>query len=196
MARPLSSPSSSSKTDFEQAARDAYNAVMRRVLLLNGSREPLNFISEERALLLVMKERVEVLDVWSDEPFMSAQGMHVVPALIALRRYINKRWRAPRFRRRALFNRDGWLCQYCRLALTNSTAEVDHVIPRSRGGRNTWTNCVTSCRKCNKMKRDRTPDEAEMRLSCTPRDPHPLHFMEASSRALWHPSWDPYIPRS
>lgn len=166
---------------------------MRRVLLLNGSREPLSFISEESAIVLVLKGRVEVLSDWDDAPIRSAHSSWPVPALIALKRYINKRWRPPRFRSRALFNRDGWTCQYCGEPVLPRTAEVEHVLPASRGGKTSWTNCVTACRRCNGRKRNMTPDEAGMRLLAEPREPHPLHFLDASSRSIWHPSWNDYI---
>jgi 5-methylcytosine-specific restriction endonuclease McrA len=165
------------------------------VLLLNGSREPLSFISEESAIVLVLKGRVEILSEWADAPIRSAHASWSVPAVIALKRYITKRWHAPRFRRRALFNRDGWTCQYCGDAVLPRTAEVEHVLPASRGGRTTWKNCVTACRKCNKRKRDKTPAEAEMPLLAEPREPHPLHFLDAASRSVWHDSWNDYTGR-
>lgn len=166
---------------------------MRRVLLLNGSREPLSFISEECAIILVLKDKVEVLSSWEGAKITSARSSWPVPALIVLKRYINKRWRPPRFRRRTLFNRDGWTCQYCGEAVLPKTAEVEHVMPTSRSGKTSWTNCVTACRKCNKRKRDKTPDEADMPLLNEPLEPHLFHFLDASSRSIWHPSWNDYM---
>jgi len=167
---------------------------MRRVLLLNGSREPLDFISLEHAMFLLVKGRIEVLDTWSDAVFSSASQTWQAPALAALRRYVRRPRRPPRFRRRALFNRDGWTCQYCGDPVLPKTAEVEHIMPESRGGRRTWTNCVTACRSCNKKKRNRTPEEADMRLLTVPREPHPLHLLDQESRSYWHPSWDGYLP--
>lgn len=173
---------------------------MRRVLLLNGSREPLNFISEEDAIYLMCKGRVEVVCSWADEIIRSAHTSWPAPAIVALKRYIRKQWRAPRFRRRALFNRDGWTCQYCGAAVlpksagASQGAEVEHILPASRGGKTTWNNCVTACRSCNKKKRNRTPEEAEMHLLTVPKEPHPLHFMDQASRSMWHPSWNDYLP--
>ena len=166
---------------------------MRRVLLLNGSREPISFISEENAIVLAMKDRVEVLSHWADAPFRSAHSTWPVPAVVALKRYVHKRSKAPRFRRRVLFNRDGWVCQYCGDAVLPRTAEVEHVLPISRGGRTTWSNCVTACRRCNKKKRNMTPAEAEMPLVVEPREPHPVHFLSSNSRVFWHASWNDYI---
>lgn len=168
---------------------------MRRVLLLNGSREPMDFITLEHAMFLLVKDRVEVLDEWPDVVFRSASQAWSAPAVVTLKRYVRRPKRPARFRRRALFNRDGWTCQYCGQPVLPKTAEVEHILPESRGGRATWTNCVTACRSCNKKKRNMTPEEADMRLLTVPREPHPLHFLDQDSRLHWHPSWDGYLPR-
>ena len=167
---------------------------MRRTLLLNGSREPMDFISLEHAMFLLVKDRVEVLDVWDDVVFQTVSRSWPAPAVVVLKRYVRRTWKSPRFRRRALFNRDGWTCQYCETPVLPRSAEVEHITPVSKGGKTSWTNCVTACRKCNKTKRNRTPEEADMRLLTVPREPHPLHFLDQASRAFWHPSWDAYLP--
>ena len=91
--------------------------------------------------------------------------------------------------RRAVFARDGHRCQYC-----NRTAEnIDHVVPRSRGGPHAWDNVVASCRSCNARKEDRLPAEAGLRLHRPPRAPHSSLWLVATAGSL-DPAWEPYLP--
>lgn len=78
-----------------------------------------------------------------------------------------------KFNRRELFKRDAGTCQYCEKILTNETATVDHILPRSRGGDTSWENCVICCTACNSKKGNRTPNEANMRLIKIPKMPSP-----------------------
>jgi 5-methylcytosine-specific restriction endonuclease McrA len=75
------------------------------------------------------------------------------------------------FSRRNLFYRDNFRCQYCGVRTSTDNLSIDHVIPRSRGGLSTWTNCVLACHDCNVRKGNRTPHEASMRLSRSPAQP-------------------------
>ncbi|HWG85509.1 MAG TPA: HNH endonuclease, partial [Deinococcales bacterium] len=133
------------------------------VLVLNASYEPLHVCSIKRAVTLLMDEAAERVE---DAPaFLRSPSTNFpVPSVIRLRRYVR---RPPRyhvaFNRRNVFRRDGHTCQYC--GRSGGDLTLDHVLPRSRGGRNTWENIVTACRECNSRKRDRTPEEARMHLT-------------------------------
>ncbi len=83
---------------------------------------------------------------------------------------------SPGFTRSAIFERDNYCCQYCSEELTNSQLTVDHIVPRCRNGKNSWTNCVTCCKHCNNWKGDRTPEEADMQLIKQPTRPGPVLF--------------------
>jgi len=170
----------------------------------------LNFIADWRAVLLHLKDRAEIVidfntgerSVWHDESFTSPgetigaplKSMNV-PATMRLRRYIPKKWRTPHFEKRVLFNRDCWCCQYCGKKLGWSTIEVEHVLPRSRGGTTSWMNCVSACHACNKKKDNMTPNEAGMRLLKKPTEPLPMHFWDVERSNCWHPTWDTFIVR-
>ena len=181
---------------------------MARALLLNADWTPLHFISDWRAVRLLMpdvsgKIRAEIVHdfqtgepaLW-DEAFTSASQSIQVPATLRLRKYVNKRWKAPRFRKKVLFNRDGWKCQYCNVKLGWHNIEIEHVLPSSRGGPTSWLNCVSACKPCNKRKANKTPEEAGMPLLRKPSTPTALHFWDALKNDAWHPSWDTYIPRN
>ena len=173
---------------------------MKRVLLLNASFEPLNFISDERAMRLLMKDRAEIISnmegkrsVWSGTFFMTARQKFEVPATLRLISRVNRRWKPPRFRKKVLFNRDGWKCQYCTEKLLWNTATIDHVFPSSRGGGTTWQNCIAACKPCNKKKANKTPEEAGMKLMSVPREPSPLHFWDINRSSAWHPDWAMFL---
>lgn len=176
---------------------------MKRALLLNADYTPLHFMSDTDAIILLYKGRAEVVidfetglpSVWEDDAFTTSEASWPNPATLRLKRHVNKRWRPPRFRRRVLFNRDDWRCQYCGTRVRSDTVEIEHVLPRSRGGDTSWTNCVTSCHSCNKRKDDRTPDEAGMPLLKKPANPSSLHFWDATRSDCWHPTWDVWLRR-
>ena len=157
------------------------------MLVLNASYEPINVCTVRRAAVLVLKQRAEVLEhsEWAlhSESFTMAR-----PVVIRLVTYV----RIPRdahsrkITRRAIFARDGWACQYC-----GATAEnLDHVLPRSRGGLHVWENVVAACRRCNAKKMDRTPQEAGFHLSRRPFAPSDGFRLTLGSV---EPGWEPYL---
>lgn len=173
---------------------------MRRVLLLNSTYEPIKFIPDKKAMVLVLKGRAHIVggtagdpSVWEDVAFSTVSSRFDVPATLRLHTRANIKWRMPKFRKKVLFNRDGWKCQYCGCKVNRDTAEVEHVLPTSRGGVSSWQNCITACRPCNKTKSNRTPEEAGMKLLSRPRMPHPLHFWDIFRCDEWHADWDAYI---
>lgn len=174
---------------------------MKRALLLNSDGSPLHFISDHDAITLFYKGRAEVVlglngtpSEW-DETFKSPSTSIRVPATMRLFKKVHKKWKAPRFRKRVLFNRDQWSCQYCGEKLHWNSVTIDHVMPSSRGGKTSWHNCVTSCTPCNKEKADRTPDEAGMRLVKQPTYPSALDFWDAMRSNVVHEDWSMYLPK-
>ncbi|MGP0109613.1 MAG: HNH endonuclease [Acidimicrobiales bacterium] len=136
----------------------------RRALVLNATFEPLGIVSSRRAVLLVLDTKAEL--VHATERVFRAERMSVPePSVVRLVRYVHVplHYRVA-VNRRTVFARDGSRCQYC-----GSVAEnLDHVIPRSKGGPHTWENVVAACRRCNTRKEDRLPNEAGMVLRRTP----------------------------
>ena len=161
---------------------------MGRALVLNASDAPLAVVSARRAVVLVLKEKAEVV-ASNGMIFRSEHLQFEAPSVVRLRHFVKVpfRARAP-LTRRAVFARDAWSCQYCGAAAEN----LDHVIPRSRGGEHIWENVAAACRPCNLAKRDRTPDEAGMRLARRPATPRELAWVVV---AVGHvpDSWKPYL---
>src|ERR687896_1861608 len=143
----------------------APEASMGRSLVLNASFEPLAVVAARRAVVLVLKEKAQILET-DGVVFRSERFEMEAPSVVKLNYYVRVPFRArASLTRRAVFARDEWTCQYC-----GATAEnVDHVIPRSRGGEHVWENVVAACRRCNSRKENRLPHEVGIHLR---RDPY------------------------
>src|SRR3981081_1452513 len=142
-----------------------------RVLVLNATYEPINVCTVRRAVVLLLKEKAEVVEHAEWE--LHAASYTIAPQEeVRLVSYV----RIPRdthrrkIPRRAVFARDDWTCQYCG---ARSNLTVDHVVPRSKGGPSTWENIVASCAPCNRRKGNALPRQAGMHLSREPRTPSP-----------------------
>lgn len=150
-------------------------------LALNASFEPIKLMPLKRAIRLVLQDKAEIVEGDATDLIRSASVEMPRPIVIRLKKLV----KVPRKFRRAvtntfLFARDHYTCQYCgrheKELRDRESLNRDHVIPQSRGGPNTWTNCVTSCSTCNSKKDDRTPIEAGMVLRCTPTEPHLVYL--------------------
>jgi 5-methylcytosine-specific restriction endonuclease McrA len=116
-----------------------------------------------------------------------------VPTVVIATRYERVPLRAPRLTRAAVFARDGGVCQYTGERVGWRGGNLDHVVPRSRGGRDTFENLVWAKREVNSRKADRLPHEAGLRLLRRPRAPAPTPFV-AAHRAIRHPDWRHFLP--
>jgi 5-methylcytosine-specific restriction endonuclease McrA len=157
--------------------------------LLNASHEPLCVVPMRRAVVLVLKEKAEIVER-DGADLHSERLTFPVPSVIRLHHYVRVpyRNRVP-LSRRAVFARDGHRCQYCNRAAEN----IDHVVPRSRGGAHAWDNVVASCRSCNARKEDRLPGEAGLVLRHAPHEPHADLWVVATAGTI-DPAWEPYLP--
>ena len=162
---------------------------MGRALLLNASFEPLCVVSDRRAVVLVLKDKAEIV-ARNGAELHSERRVIAVPSVIRLVHFVRVpfRSRVP-LSRRAVFARDGHRCQYCNRAAEN----IDHVVPRSRGGEHAWENVVASCRSCNARKEDRTLAESGLRLRRSPAAPHASLWMVATAGS-YDPTWAPFLP--
>ncbi len=114
-----------------------------------------------------------------------------VPRVIALREFDKLPARHVRFSRTHIFMRDQYTCQYCARELPKAQLNLDHVMPRSRGGKTSWDNVVTSCLTCNRIKGNRTPQEAQMPLRKKPKKP--AGSLGLLSFKNIHESWQNFI---
>ncbi|KOG89426.1 HNH endonuclease [Streptomyces varsoviensis] len=165
---------------------------MRETLVLNASFEPLATVSLRRAVVLVLQDKAVVEQAHPGLRVRAAAVELPVPRVIRLSRYVRVpfRRRAP-WSRRGVLVRDRHRCAYCGRRATT----VDHVLPRSRGGGDTWLNTVAACAEDNHRKADRTPEQAGMRLLSRPFEPTPsdalvlaLGVQERSALPEWLPA--------
>jgi 5-methylcytosine-specific restriction endonuclease McrA len=159
-----------------------------KALVLNASMEPLCVVGARRAVVLVLTSKADVLHT-NGHRFRSASLDIAAPSVVRLRRYVHVPYRRrAALSRRGVFLRDDHTCQYCGVAAEN----VDHVVPRSRGGPHEWENVVASCRRCNARKKDRTPAEAAMVLARAPYTPRPAFWLVAAAGMI-DPDWSDYL---
>lgn len=163
-----------------------------RTLVLNAGYEPLAVVSFKRALVLVLAGKATILESDEDRPVLGLHGEWERPSVILLRRYV----RVPSGRsipvsRRGVLRRDGQRCGYCAAGATT----IDHVIPRSRGGADSWENLVACCLRCNNLKGDRTPKEMGWTLRTIPRPPHGTAWLVRGAERS-QPQWDEYLARA
>jgi 5-methylcytosine-specific restriction endonuclease McrA len=163
-----------------------YTRAVGRALVLNATHQPLAVVAARRAVILVLKDKAEVL-VSNGQVFRS-EHLHVdAPSVLRLRMFVKipHRSHAP-LTRRAVFARDEWACQYCGASAEN----LDHVVPRSRGGAHSWDNVVAACRRCNSRKENRLIEEVGLRLA---RRPVPPRDGFRLSIGRLEPEWEPYL---
>lgn len=158
-------------------------------LVLNAGYEPLAVVSFKRALMLVLNDKAVILAGASNKTVHSASKVFDLPSVILLSRYV----RVPSNRnipvsRRGVLRRDGHQCAYCgRPANT-----IDHVQPKSRGGRDSWENLVACCLKCNNKKSDKTLSEIGWSLGFTPRMPSGGGWTVRGAERV-EPEWSAYL---
>ncbi len=166
---------------------------MASVLVLNATYEPLSVVSVRRAIVLLLKEKAELLEA-TEERIRASNLSLPYPLVIRLVYYV----RVPRrmfvpLTRRALLARDNYTCQYCGFSGNSSELTMDHVLPKVQGGKTTWDNVACACRACNSRKGGKTLQEARMTLARKPARPQFLAFVVLSNASA-HEVWGKYIP--
>lgn len=144
--------------------------MSRQVLVLNAGYEPLSLVSVRRAVVLLLREKAELLEA-TQQLLYSANRAIPEPLVIRLVHYVRLPHRRVPPTRAAVMLRDTFTCQYCADKPGKELLTVDHVVPRSRGGDHSWTNLVTACKACNQQKGSRLPDEVAMSLIRRPFEP-------------------------
>ena len=161
----------------------------QQVLLLNQSYEPMQICNMKRAIILLFLEKAHSVEQF-DVEIHSVSASIKMPAVIRLFTYIKLPRNNIVLTRKNILKRDSLACQYCgnkSLPLT-----VDHIIPKVRGGVDSWENLTTACVICNNKKGNRTPREARMKLLSKPRVPNRITFIQ---RFVKTPAkeWRPYL---
>jgi len=164
---------------------------MKNVLLLDCTYEPIKVISWEDAMFMVVTGDAEVLKE-RDEPCRSQRQEWKMPSVIRQHEKF-KRGLDVNYNRTNIYMRDDWTCQYCNKKKSERELNLDHVIPKCRGGQSTWKNIVTSCRKCNDKKADKSVAEAKMKLLKQPEKPKWLPQQMVLNITNVPKEWEEYV---
>jgi len=163
------------------------------VLVLNATFEPINITAVRRAMVLMIKGVAQAEEI-NHTQVHSVSRTLPVPSVIRLLAYRHIPQQTRALSRKNILLRDRNTCQFCSRTLPASELTLDHVVPRSRGGRSSWENLVACCYQCNNSKGDRTPEEAGFALTRRPR-PFTLHTSRQLMRLIGNQDekWRKYL---
>lgn len=166
----------------------------RRALLLNSSYEPMLVLNWQKALILWLQDKAEVLE-YHDLFIYTVKTQFRLPSVLRLKNYVRpRRAGTVRFSRENVYIRDDFTCQYCGKKHSPKSLTLDHVIPASQSGPKTWSNVVAACQKCNQTKANRTPKQAKMPLLSEPKMPSWLPTSDIEMKPEKMPSnWLQYL---
>ena len=165
------------------------NLLNSAVLVLNANYSPMTVCTAKRAITLYFLNKIDVLSNYG-EKVHSPSTVLELPSVIKIKTYIKNNSMAVEISRKNILVRDNYTCQYC--GKQNKSLTVDHVIPKFRGGQDTWENLVAACKECNQTKGERTSEEAGMRLAKKPKRPNRIHYFQryVKERQI---DWRPYL---
>ena len=195
------------------------SALDNSVLVLNRFYMAVRVVDVRRAMILLYRGCAEVITIESDsyanyefeswcelstlqsvdrqpeDEFLRTPNMELlVPRIVRLTLYDKVPKSTVRFNRKNLFARDNHLCQYCGQKRPLGQLSIDHILPRSQGGKTTWENVVCSCLNCNSRKGGRTPSQANMHLLSKPIRPHANPAVAATLQDPRYESWKTFLP--
>jgi 5-methylcytosine-specific restriction endonuclease McrA len=165
--------------------------MANKVLILNQDYSALTICSVQKAFILVYLNKAELVIEANDRLLRTVSTTYPMPSIIRLFKYVNLPYKGVMLSRQNILKRDGYRCQYC---LHTEDLTLDHVIPKSRGGRSSWDNLVTACKRCNSKKGDFTPAEAGMPLQQSPYKPSFIVFLRDFSGPIQE-DWKPYLSK-
>jgi 5-methylcytosine-specific restriction endonuclease McrA len=163
---------------------------MSQVLVLNSTYEALNITTFKRAVKLLFSGKAEVVHRGEAEILTPVFAMRM-PTIIRMLYFIRRPMQRPGLTKKNVLLRDDYECQYCG-SRAGQSMTVDHVLPKSRGGRSSWENLVCACVRCNNRKNDRTPEDANMPLKRKPRAPRYIPWVQVQRHTL-PDEWQKYL---
>jgi 5-methylcytosine-specific restriction endonuclease McrA len=163
----------------------------RKVLVLNQDYTALSICSVPKAFLLVYLHKAELVAESSNLHLRTVSDVFPMPTVIRLHRYVNLPYKGVMMTRQNIFKRDSHSCVYCG---THEDLTLDHVIPKSKGGKTSWDNLATACKRCNTKKGDFTPEDANMPMRHRPFKPSFIVFLRDYSGST-EESWLPFLAK-
>ena len=157
---------------------------------MNQSYEPVTVCSAKKALILIFLTKAEIVARKDGQLIRSVKTSFPYPSVIRLSKFIRVPFKKVELSRKNILRRDNYRCMYC--GVKSNALTIDHVIPKSRGGVDSWENLVSACITCNNKKGNRTPDEVNMALISKPRKPHHILFLKHFMGKL-EENWKPFL---
>jgi len=144
---------------------------MQHVLVLDATYRPIKQVSWQKAMVMYFQEKIEIIKEYDDKWINSPSQKFKIPAVVRLINFVFKFPWGMKLTRTNILIRDNLECQYCSKKLNRKNFTIDHVVPRSKGGKSSWQNLVACCAKCNTYKGDKSPRESGLILKNTPVQP-------------------------
>mgnify|MGYP001181216154 CR=1 FL=1 len=176
---------------MKMSASNAFNGALlnRAVLVLNANYSPMMVCTAKRAICMQVLDKVDILVNYKEK--VSSPSMKInLPSVIKIRNFIGYDNLSVDLSRKNIISRDDGKCQYC--GNVGHFLTIDHVLPKGRGGQDSWDNLVTACKPCNQKKGYRTPEEAGMQLRTIPKRPNRLLYFYKYVKNQQQ-EWRPYL---
>ena len=167
-----------------------YDSLARKVLVLNQSYEPLMVIGAKRAIVSILSDKTECVANYSDVVRSQSFSMNL-PSIVRVKKYVRFFRNDVVLNRANILKRDDFTCQYC--SKRSSSMTIDHIIPRNKGGKDTWINLVAACGKCNTKKGDSLLEKIDMELLKKPKKPNYLFYFKQYINKDVQDSWMEYL---
>lgn len=161
-----------------------------KVLVLNTSYEPLRICDAKNAMLLLFGGKAVAISSYPDKYIRTISSSFPLPSIVRLTAFVRIQYRKTLLNRKNLLRRDGFMCQYC--GRTDLPLTIDHMVPKSRGGEESWDNLITACTRCNIQKGNRTPVEAGMLALSKPTRPSHIMLIRQNHTPVAD-DWKPYL---
>ena len=161
-----------------------------KVLVLNQNYEAMSICNIQRAVILLYLGKAELIASKNSKTINSVSRRIPFPTIVRLLVYIRVPYKKIVLSRKNILRRDLYKCQYCNKSDTSLT--IDHIVPKSKGGDDSWENLTTACVACNNKKGDRSPEEADMTLRRKPTKPSHITFMKHFIGKI-DDEWKPFL---
>ena len=165
---------------------------MTHTLLLNANYQVLAFISERRAIKLLLADKVDVLSFWEGRNIFFPGGNLKHPATMRMKYLVKLNPLRLNYSKSLILRRDRYRCSYCEETFSPNKMTVDHVIPKSQGGKNSFYNCVAACHACNLKKADKPLENSGLTLKINPLPPEKF-IAHSPPAGVWHDEWAFYL---
>ena len=166
------------------------NSLGKKVLVLNQSYQPLMVIGAKRAICLLLSEKSESIQNYSE--VIRSQSFSIkLPSVIRVNQYVRFFRSEVVLNRANILKRDNNTCQYCSKKVNSMT--IDHILPKNKGGKDTWENLVAACSRCNTKKGDSLLDKINMKLLKKPKKPNYLFYFKQYINTGVQDSWKEYL---